>query len=198
MFESEFFFENLNDYDTYILLNSGEQISSKSKMISCFKTEHYAYNEKVMCLYRDPEYRLMIIVYDSNLGNANSTLLNYTGNKEEDDDIFFKGILYEEEIGIFVYYKNFSGTNPIFAMKINTEIEIEVEVEKHSFGIGYLNEGIENLTNINEVDDTDNEEVEWTIIYRMEDYGNVGCVEINGDDFSRHYLLNDIAQQRMA
>ena len=103
---------NQNGYDVW---NNVPSESSKSKMISCFKT--ISYIQKIMCLYRDSEYRLIITVYDTGLKNPNSTILNHTGNKEEDDDIFFKGIWYEEEIGIFIYYRNYSGTNPIFAMK---------------------------------------------------------------------------------
>ena len=124
-FDSLYFSANMsgsaNGYG-YWELNIVPFESSKSKMISCFKTINYiTYKQKIMCLYRDLEHRLIITVHDTDLKDPNSTILNYTGNKEEDDNIFFKGIWYEEEIGIFIYYRDYSGTNPIFAMKIYNE-----------------------------------------------------------------------------
>ena len=119
-FEPEFFSANISNKTSYQKINFTEQNISKSKMVSCFKTIIYDNNYQnihIMCLYRDLDHRLIITVYDTDLYNLTSTVLNYTGDKEEDDDIFFKGIWYRGEIGIFVYYKNYSGTNPIFAMK---------------------------------------------------------------------------------
>ena len=106
-FESQYFSANMSRggfENGYIFWNSNDQESSKSKIISCFKTISYiTFIQKIMCLYRDSEHRLIITVYDTDLGDFNSTVLNYTGNKEEDDNIFFKGIWYDEEIGIFIF-----------------------------------------------------------------------------------------------
>ena len=135
-FESQYFSANMSSdsfQNGYTLWSSNHQESSKSKMISCFKTNSSITH--IMCLYRDSKHRLIITVYDTKLNNSNSTVLNYTGNKEEDDDIFFKGILYKEEIGIFIYYRDYSGTNPIFAIKNYSEVEVEEDLPTNTYNI---------------------------------------------------------------
>ena len=135
-FEPEFFSANISNETSYLNMSFIQQRSSKSKMVSCFKMINYdpSYqNIHIMCLFRDLDHRLIITVYDTDLYNITSTVLNYTGDKEEDDDIFFKGIWYRGEIGIFVYYKNYSGTNPIFAMK-NYDLNEGIIVDYNNFG----------------------------------------------------------------
>ena len=192
-FESEFFYEN--EAEGFMISNTRSEECSKSKIISCFKTD----TEEIMCLYRDTEHRLIIRVYDCDLYDSNSTILDYTGSKIEDDDIFFKGIYYEDKIGIFLYYRNYTGTNPLFAMKIYTEVKVplrrteETEQESDS-DIKF------SLTNPTTIPSTIpieiTESVETRLVYSMVDYKNFGAVEIDGTDFNRYYSLNDIIKTK--
>ena len=139
-----------NMTEGFYLLNTNYHYSSKSKMISCYIQK--GQEEKAICLYRDDNNILKIIVYNSYLKDPIITEIDNTGNKEEDNDIFFKGIYFEEEIGVFFYYKNFDGSNPIFSMK------------------RFVNESI------------------WN------NYSNFGLIEVEANDFNRHYKLNDLVK----
>ena len=114
LYEFNTIFFSKNKTNGYSLKNKITIPSSKSKIVSCFKTENY-----IICLFRNNEYKLKILVYDINSFDYpdNDIELCSTGNKEEDNNIFFKGISYKEEIGIFLYYKNYTGSNPIIEIK---------------------------------------------------------------------------------
>ena len=127
------------------------------KMVSCYKG---GFNDiKVFCFYKNKNNELRIIIYDNQLSYINETILDYAGNKEEDDNIFFKCVSYDEEIGVFIYYKSYTGSNPIFSMKTYREYD----------------------------------PYEQNITYTpMIDYLDFGHIEIDGKDFNRNYLLNDL------
>ena len=97
-------------------INNTYETNSTGKMVSCFLYNDYITLKKI-CLYKNPEKELVILICDNYLNYLNETILDYVGKKEEDDNIFFKGIYYGDAINIFLYYKNSSGSNPILSMK---------------------------------------------------------------------------------
>ena len=97
-------------------LNNTYETNSTGKMVSCFLHNDWISLKKV-CLYKNLQKELIILICDNYLNYLNETILDYAGKKEEDDNIFFKGIYYYDELDLFLYYKNSSGGNPILSIK---------------------------------------------------------------------------------
>ena len=153
VFNSSFFSENLeNGYD---IIGMQSHLSSKSKMVSCFALNIY---QKIICFYRNNECNLIIAIYNILLEKDRFIILDSTGNNIEDDDIFYKGILFDGTICIFIYYKYFIGSNPILSMKeyyfantsmINYKNFGKVEIEANGFNRNYMLNDIIKIENNN-------------------------------------------------
>jgi hypothetical protein len=88
---------------------------SSSIIVTCFETDEFI----IICLYLNQDHYLEIYGYSqSKKENLIQTLL-YNGREiEENANIFFKGIHFKKEIGVFMYYTSISSTNPIISFKI--------------------------------------------------------------------------------
>ena len=91
---------------TKIYSLSSEKFTAYGKMVSCFQTE----NKVIVCFYitslTDKSYK--IVTFNENFETVNRDFgisVNYI-----EENIFFKGIHYKDEIGAFLYY-NINGDN---------------------------------------------------------------------------------------
>ena len=100
-------------------------ILSKSfcRIVTCFETDDFI----IICLYLNKNHYLEIYGYAQiTLKGAVQTLLYNANTIEEDADIFFKGIHFKKEIGIFMYYTSTSSTNPIISFKYIDKVKAEM------------------------------------------------------------------------
>jgi hypothetical protein len=95
-------------------IESYELNKSSSIIVTCFETDEFI----IICLYLNQDLYLEIYGYSQpTKGGVVETLL-YNEKIEEDANIFFKGIHFKKEIGVFMYYTSTSSTNPIISFRI--------------------------------------------------------------------------------
>ena len=100
-------------YNGYTTHNYHEILVSERKMSSCFETEKFL----IICFLVDLNGNYIVIVYNQNLEYQSK---NYIMNKSKglyDEELFYKGIHFKGEIGIFAFYLSYSETNPIICFK---------------------------------------------------------------------------------
>ena len=98
-------------------INNTYEANFTGKMVTCFLFYDILGNIKKICLYKNLQSELIILICDNYLNYINETILDYVGKTEEDDNIFFKGIYFSGNISLFLCYKNSSGSNLILSIK---------------------------------------------------------------------------------
>ena len=104
---------------------------SNQRIVTCFETDEY----RIICLYQNEDHYLKIYGYSQpNPEEIIQTLLYSDRQIEKDADIFFKGIHFKKEIGVFMYYTSTSSFNPIISFKIVDKDNL-IMVNYKDFGI---------------------------------------------------------------
>jgi len=131
--------DNFNKYEFDVKIDT----TTNKYIVSCFETAEY----RIICLYQDINYYLTIYIHPQCNGEGTRESILYNKTKmEEDSKIFFKGIHFKEEIGIFIYYINSNSNYPIICFKKYDENsgmknyswfgEISLETNYHNFNPG--------------------------------------------------------------
>ena len=117
----------------YNKLFSKEQTNSNRKITSCFQTV----SQKIVCLYQYSDLTYNIIVFDEVNNRQLITALDTGENYLYGDiKVYFKGIHLKEEIGIFLYYKSITYTNPILSLKyVNSNLGMTTYKSYNSINI---------------------------------------------------------------
>ena len=100
---------NLSNEPFYEIQNILSVSCSDKRIVSCFFTEQLKY----ICLYENEYDKYVIIVFDKLF--INYTMTEIYDSKQNNTQIFFKGIHLKKEIGVFMFYKN--DTCPIMTLK---------------------------------------------------------------------------------
>ena len=77
----------------------------KGKVISCFSNK--IPKNYLTCLYRDTYYQLSIIILNEYLEKEIKSSLVSTKNSTENENMFFKGITFQENTSIIAYYTDY-------------------------------------------------------------------------------------------
>jgi len=159
---------------SYQRLFSSTKINSNRKISSCFQTV----SQKIVCLYQYNDLTYNIIVFDEINNMEYDTILDIGENNIDDDiRVFYKGIHLKDEIGVFLYYKSISYTNPILSLKyVNSTLGMSayknydsINIEKSDFiGYGMLNDIIKlNDTKLCFISPTNNKESLNIVIFNL-------------------------------
>ena len=148
-------FNNKNSLssDNSLIQKNSEKIEVFGNMISCFQSE----TKHIYCFYilsiNNKQYK--IIDYDENLAKKSENAVINT--QIIDEDIFFKCIYYDKEIGIYIYFNKIDnkGPYPIISFKEKKDAKIEgyktlneIRLNSYIFNTSlYLNDFIELSTN---------------------------------------------------
>jgi len=110
-------------------------------MASCFQLVN---PKKIMCFFRDEKYMLKINLYNKTFNPEYNITLVKTTNKTEDENLFFKGIAFDNSSAIFAYYTSYDDKYLRFCTKtLNNEGEKIID-----YG-NYNNTQIIDATNFN-------------------------------------------------
>ena len=117
---------------------------SNSRIVTCFETDEY----RIICLYQNEDHYLEIYGYSqSKEENIIQTLLYNNREIEENANIFFKGIHFKKEVGVFMYYNSTISTTPIISFKYVDKSKLNmanyndfgyIELNKYKFNPGTL------------------------------------------------------------
>ena len=97
----------LSNSDTYTLINDYNVKEThmireiKGNVISCFSLSILP---RIICLFKDSQYFLTAEVYNSTLHKESTTILNKSSENPENENTFFKGIVFDYNSIILAYY----------------------------------------------------------------------------------------------
>ena len=163
-----------------------EKITAYGKMVSCFQTE----NKIIVCFYisslTDKSYRIIIFNEDFEISEKDFGIS--VGYMEE--NIFFKCVHYEDEIGAFVYFDNTNAVNAypiVFFAEVNSPI---IEYKSNYKFNKYQSEYNTNL-NLNDFMKISKEEICFTSMSENRETLYIIILNIFNDDTSqiRYYKI---------
>ena len=117
---------------------SKKKTTLNRRISSCFET----ISLKIVCLYQQDNYKYNIAVFDEVTGEQGNTTLaiNDKDNITDNTNIFYKGIYFKGEIGVFLYYKSINDSYPIVSFKyINSTLGMETYNSYDAIKLDYTN-----------------------------------------------------------
>ena len=171
----------------YIKHNTSDIVSLRKVITSCFETERHL----ILCFIITSDSYFTVIVYDENLNQLNEKIIS----KEEAniEKIFFKGIHFKEEIGIFAYYLSKNDVSPLITF-LQAENETSL-VEYNNFVNITLSKVSSNYyIGLNDIIKIDINTVCYSSVSSNKKILNIVLLKIYGDNNSnlsmRFYSIN--------